>query len=406
MQQQIKQKWGLFILGIAIAILGVILFCKSVLQLHLRNTPRIFLTWLGVAAGCAFLAWANIQAGHVWKSKKSVWTARLLNGIRFTSVLLSLALMLVALISGMMTFRPEHEVQENGVRMLARVNAFLDVYVDYYEYHGFLFYGKKLGSEYYGGGGYDPFERQEKPVPRQRSFTDSSFNHIGSKYLETAPPENTETLPNQEVTAGRLNLQVVENRSGEFVFDISINDFIECYNSLCGDSQDNVFLGPVSDWKSRIYESGIHSDYETIVYLFSEDEAIHSLPTVTAYTPSDCDAIQEITVDFDDHGYSESLFEQYKKMCFYTVKTFFPEMPDAQITKLCATLNTLANENLFSEEEWFGHDAVPPALFYKDGIGVYPYFAVGQCSHLCIVPVTKEMITHFEMKGVGIYEIE
>lgn len=398
LMQRLRKKWGLVVLGMAMAVLGIILFCEWGLKLHLRNIPRIFLTWSEAAAVCAFLVWANIQIRDSLKSKKSFWVSGLLDGIRLISVLLSFALMFAALIISMIAYRPEHEVQENGVRMVARVNAFLDVYVDYYEYHGFLFYGQKLGSEYYGSGGYDPFERQEKPVPRQ---TDSGSDEPGSSSLE-----NRETLPEQVVATRELNCQVIENRSEEFVFDSSINDFIDCYNGLCRTGQGDVFLGPASDWNSRIYESGIHSDYETVVYTFSEDEAVQSLPTVTVYAPSDCNAIQEITVDFDDHGYSESLFEQYKKMCFYTVKAFFPEMSDDNITELCASVHNLANQNLFSEEDWFGHDAVPPVLYYKNQIGVYPYFAVGQCEHLCIVPVTQEMIAQFERKGVKIYEIE
>lgn len=44
-------------------------------------------------------------------------------------------------------------------------------------------------------------------------------------------------------------------------------------------------------------------------------------------------------------------------------------------------------------------------LFHKDGIGVYPYFAIGDWEHFCIIPVTEEIIAEFEKKGAQIHEI-
>lgn len=46
------------------------------------------------------------------------------------------------------------------------------------------------------------------------------------------------------------------------------------------------------------------------------------------------------------------------------------------------------------------------AEYHKDGVGIYPYFAIGEWVHLCIIPVTQEIIDDYAQKGVEIREIE
>ena len=61
---------------------------------------------------------------------------------------------------------PEHVVLRDGQKMLAVVNSFLDVTVEYHAYENAFLMGKQtLINEYYGSGGYDPFEREERPKP-------------------------------------------------------------------------------------------------------------------------------------------------------------------------------------------------------------------------------------------------
>ena len=93
-------------------------------------------------------------------------------------------------------------------------------------------------------------------------------------------------------------------------------------------------------------------------------------------------------------------------MCFYTLKVFFPDLSDEKIVDLYKEANRLGNINVFSSENWYDTGAVPYALFYKDGIGVYPYFAIGDWQRLCIIPITQETLNEFEEKGVNIFEIK
>ena len=208
-----------------------------------------------------------------------------------------------------------------------------------------------------------------------------------------------------QVENGALDIQVMENRKNELVFTISTSDYVESYNSYYKVDYCRSLLPPVSQWQCFTYDSAIHSEYETKCYSFTEDEHVYSLPTITVYVPTNDDYIQQITVNFDEHSFTQSGFEQYKEMCYYTMKVFFPDLPDARIMDLCAEIVALGNQNVFSSDEWFSKNAVPFALFYREGIGVYPYFAIGDWEHFCIIPVTEETVTEFGEKGVQIHEI-
>lgn len=93
-------------------------------------------------------------------------------------------------------------------------------------------------------------------------------------------------------------------------------------------------------------------------------------------------------------------------MCFYTLRVLFPDCSSDKITELYMSLNKLAYDNVFPNEKGYNSNSTPCALYYKNGIGLYPYFAIGECVHLCIIPVTQETISDFEARGVKIYEIE
>ena len=234
---------------------------------------------------------------------------------------------------------------------------------------------------------------------------------IGEPMWPFGPASGRLTLDNEagstasQVETGALDIQVMENRKNELVFTISTSDYVESYNSYYKIDYCRSLLPPVSQWQCFTYDSAIHSEYETKCYSFTEDEHIYSLPTITVYVPTNDDYIQQITVNFDEHSFTQSGFEQYKEMCYYTMKVFFPDLPDARIMDLCTEIVALGNQNVFSSDEWFSKNAVPFALFYREGIGVYPYFAIGDWEHFCIIPVTEETVTEFGEKGVQIHEI-
>ena len=228
----------------------------------------------------------------------------------------------------------------------------------------------------------------------------------GTTQRQTLTDETEQTEAQPEVEILELDISVIENRKNELVFDISVDDFIESYNSLYFRDKGREYLLPKSEWRKFTYDDAIHSDHETSLFEFTVDERIWSQPTITVYVPTNGDYIQEITVNFDEHGYSESFYAEFEELCFYTLKVLFPDMPDKEIIALYEEANHLGNMNVFLNENGYKKGCVPCVLYHKDGIGIYPYFAIGEWVHLCIIPVTQEIIDYYAQKGVEIRELE
>lgn len=405
-KNRIRQLWGPAVLAVFLLCLIAIHLCKAILGLSLRSVPQIVLIWLGFFAISAFLAWACIRIRGFDAENKPDWIMKLAGYVLPTTIACIISMSVIALAISVLSYHPEHVAQRNSVRLIARVNRFLEREVNYYQYKGALFYGKEMGYEYYGLGVGDPLAKVPSPEPEQWIFYNEEGSVIESGPAEepTTPeePAPTETKPGKI----QLDIETITNRQNELVFSISIEDFIDSYNSFYRKDKDALYLSPKDQWRALTYDTAIHSEYETTCYKFSVNEKVWSQPTVTVYVPVNADYIQEVTIDFDDHGYSESFYKAYEEQCFYALKVFFPDMEDEQIAELCTTLNELAFENIFPNEEGYSSDPVPCALFYRDGIGCYPYFAVGEWRHICIIPVTEETIKAYADKGVEIYEME
>lgn len=212
---------------------------------------------------------------------------------------------------------------------------------------------------------------------------------------KTQEEEQTEKMPSADVL----------EEGNDLVFSFSIDGFIDSYNSLYIKEKGKDYLISSQNWQTAEYEQGIHSDNKTIYYNFIAQQGNWSLPSVSAYTSAKSGCVQEIILEFDDHSYTEEMYKLYEEYCFYTLKIFFPDLSDERITELYKEINKQAYENIFTSEEWYGKGAIPKVMYHKDGIGVYPYFAIGQHLKMCIIPVTEQLIRDFERKGVAINEI-
>jgi hypothetical protein len=76
----------------------------------------------------------------------------------------------------------EQVVERDGIKMLAQVDAFLDTVVRYYEYENGFVRGKyQRVTEWYGDGGFNPFERDPMPEPITVTYYDEMGKRIGGE---------------------------------------------------------------------------------------------------------------------------------------------------------------------------------------------------------------------------------
>ena len=81
------------------------------------------------------------------------------------------------------TYEPEHIVEKDGKKMVARVYSFVQVQVNYYDYINLFVRGNKLKiNEDYGNGGYDPFKRDEMPSVRSYIYFDDNGKVIKTNW--------------------------------------------------------------------------------------------------------------------------------------------------------------------------------------------------------------------------------
>lgn len=196
-----------------------------------------------------------------------------------------------------------------------------------------------------------------------------------------------------------LSWKTVGHREKELVFSFSMADFIDSFNGFYWQDHAVRLLPPRENWGSVTDRISIHSDHETEYCVFSRDARAASLPTLSVYVPADADLVQEITVDFDDHGYSDRYFREYEEMCYDTLRVFFPGLSEETLRGLIRTLNDYAYEHVLPNEQGYYHGAVPQVMYCRDGVGVYPYFAVGEFVHFCVIPVTDASAEAFRAQG-------
>lgn len=372
-RKAMHRSWGPIFLMLFLLLWVCKCLCHSFFGLSLRSVPQVVLIWLGVGATSAFLLWLNLQLRRIDPQSKPAWIQRAMTGVKPASIIVVLVLLPVAFMASITSYHREEIVEKDGCRLVARAGGFFGRSITYYRYTGPLFYGPEIPADV-------------TPEPSDD---------------ESVPPDTP--LPGTE--AKRLDISVLENREDELVFSVSMEDFIDSYNAFYEADHGRSYLSLQSEWQRFSYDTGVHSGHRTLCYYFTEDRQVYSLPTVTVYVPENRDCIQEITVNYDEHSYSEAGYTQYKQMCCYTLQVFFPELSEEAILALCTEAVLLGNQHIFLSDAWYGNGSVPYALFYKDGIGVYPYFAIGDWERLCVIPVTEDTIAEFQQRGVEIHEI-
>lgn len=204
----------------------------------------------------------------------------------------------------------------------------------------------------------------------------------------------------------KLEFTVLNNREEELAFSFSINDFINSYNSFYLKDKKKTYLSKLEEWRCLVYDKAIHSKHEIYNYYFTENTENQILPFLEVYVPLNNDYVQEIMLNFDYHSYIDKYYDLYEEMCFYSLKVVFGDLEDEKIIELYKTINQLACDNIFPADRWYETDAIPCALYHRNGVGVYPYFATGQHLKLCIIPVNEQLLQNFEEKGVYIHEIK
>ena len=226
---------------------------------------------------------------------------------------------------------------------------------------------------------------------------------IGAILLACAGIAVLYNMTNWEIP--RTKVEIAENRTEEFVFTLTPDEYIQCFNEKYRSDYHRDYLDSLTKWRKESYKRGVHSSYETVCYDFSEDYTVWTLPTISVYTASDSNLIQEITINFDDHSYQPDMYALYEEICYYTLQVFYPDADNETLTWLYQMMNNHAYQNMLPNGQGFQADCVPLILYHHNGIGVYSYASIGESMHFCVIPVTETTLRNFNANGTEIHEI-
>lgn len=342
MRKYFRKFWGTVPIILFLACAMCLYIIHTVFKITLTNTFYIVILWFGIVSLSVLLLWGSFQLNVVAGRKHGRIYMLLSTAIHVVTTGLFMGLFIIGVCASMLINNPTVYQSANNIRQ-----------------------------------------------------DDSKDN---------APNENENT---NAVEVRKLDIGVMSNRENELVFTMSIDDFIDSYNGYFWESYNARGLTSYEEWNYMQCSHSINSPNTTDRYRFSYDYNSWSLPKITIDTTPDNSYILDIYLNLDDHSRTDGTYTQYKNMCFHTLKVFFPDFNDQKINDIFQQLTQLAYKNRYDSSITFDEsiDIVPCAIYYQNGIGLYPYFLHGNC-YLCVIPVNDEVIDSLAAKGAGIYRID
>ena len=162
---------------------------------------------------------------------------------------------------------------------------------------------------------------------------------------------------------------------GTAVFCMTPEHFRNYFNSIS-----EIELHETKECERDVLQSCGHFESGAVRYIFKIVPDMQNSSSITLYTPVGSDDICEVTVDFDDHAYSEQTLALYKEICFDVFELFAISCDDEMYT----TLLSYADDNI-SETNFLSSDR-REILFSEGNASLYSYFSYGEYSHVCIIP--------------------
>lgn len=216
-----------------------------------------------------------------------------------------------------------------------------------------------------------------------------------------------EDVMDEEAPVVALDVGVVADADGALVFDVSPEDFIASYNGYYWQAEGERYLQPLDMWQQVSVEESVMSPHPAMKYSYRANEDTWTLPVVNVYVPEDGASISEVDLNYDEHSFSSATYALFEKDCFYTLKTFFPDLGDGTLQEVVESVNQSAYDHTFPSTQQYrpGTAQLPPLVYHRDGVGVFGYFAIGAPVHFCVIPVDDALLENYAASGVEVREI-
>lgn len=198
--------------------------------------------------------------------------------------------------------------------------------------------------------------------------------------VEDLKPNNSDVI--------ELNIKIIETDSGIEAFDICTEDFINSFNSYYAKDKGSDYLEEIYKWKMFATAPMLNNTKETMMYVFSQEPEARSMPQIKIYADSPKSSIYQVSMCYDDHSYSPETYAIYEELCYYTLKTVFPDKSKKEINELNKRL-LLELDRSYTPDQT-AVNKIPDIKYSENGIGVYPYNVAGDTIELRFAPLDQE----------------
>jgi len=230
-------------------------------------------------------------------------------------------------------------------------------------------------------------------------FLSACENPSGTVYIESDMlSENVASEKNE-----LLDISTFTGESKTLTFSFTIDDFSKNYNHIYRQIYNEDFFRIMDKWEIFNENTSPFYSKECNYYRFNREPTILTYPTISIYTDITNQYVYGLTIDFDDHGYSPSLYNAYEKQCFFSIKTLLPFIDDNNLMNMISDLNQSAYENV--KIDALQSSTVPDILYLYESVGIFSYFAIGDYLHICIIPVDQTIIGNYSSSGTIIVQI-
>ena len=217
---------------------------------------------------------------------------------------------------------------------------------------------------------------------------------------ESQTQESSKKIQESSDTGDSVRVQ--RNEENDLVVDMTVQEFVERWNAVCDrETTSDACLPPLGQFETYVEDTSIPSDHLTRHYVYTPGDA-GFYPVLDVYVSEESGQLLQIELNYNEHDLRDETWKLHEEMCFAATGVLMPDLGAEELTSLCREVNALAAEKIVPHEERFGKDMVPGVLICHNGIGVYPYYAVGSRSHFCLIPVDEGNISKCQKAGTDI----
>ena len=202
----------------------------------------------------------------------------------------------------------------------------------------------------------------------------------------TAQPTQSAT-PTIKPTRAPIELR---QEDGVAAFSLTAADFIVRFNEQWKAAGGEGELPEAKTWELRSDDAARLPDDMTCITARLDEENVLS-PVMALYL-SEAGDVCQIEAMFDDHGFQETLYEDFGRMCRCASAIFWQDADEETLRALNLRCEETAAETYFGSQIGF-FDAQRPKIAHAAAMGdaiVYGYFGAGTLN-FCIVPAVQSV---------------